>query len=314
MRLVITLICLLCFSVSGLFAQKTVFEKVKIRRYQSTKNRVLVDKIGTLAFDDSARKLSFEDHAGDNIEVGYDDVLEAIFEVTTHMRGGAASTAAEASVAALSLGGLVVSSAIARVHVNDYWLYLECKGPSHNRAVLIDLPKASSAQVIDKANSVFGSRVSVTDFPEKGAAIKTEDLKALRSKQAVKVDKQYHPLPELRPDKATVVVVCPALAARYAGSGIQFKLHANDQVIAVNRMGTYSLAYLDPGKYRLVSQAENANGFEMDLEGGHQYYFLQNTFQQTLTPNQTALSRNSRELVMYLLDGSYFSDWKPKEK
>jgi hypothetical protein len=156
--------------------------------------------------------------------------------------------------------------------------------------------------------------VMVTDFPEKGVEIKIEDLKALKSKQEVTVDKTYHPLPELRTDQATVVVVCPPLAARYTGKGIQFKLHANDQVIAVNRMGTYSLAYLDPGKYRLVSQAENANGFDMELEAGHQYYFLQNTFQQTISPNQTALSRNSRELVMYLLDGSYFSDWKPKEK
>ena len=118
----------------------------------------------------------------------------------------------------------------------------------------------------------------------------------------------------MKADKAAVVVVCPPLAARYAGRGIQFKLHANDQVVAVNRMGTYRFAYLDPGKYRLVSQAENANGFDRELEAGHRYYFLQNPFQQTISPNQTALSRNSPELVTYLIDGSYFSDWKPKEK
>lgn len=57
----------------------------------------------------------------------------------------------------------------------------------------------------------------------------------------------------MKPDKATVVVVCPPLAARNAGFGNQFKLHANDEVVAVNKTGTYSFAYLDPGKYRLIS-------------------------------------------------------------
>ena len=41
-------------------------------------------------------------------------------------------------------------------------------------------------------------------------------------------------MPEMKPDKATVVVVCPPLAARNAGFGNQFKLHANDEVVAVN--------------------------------------------------------------------------------
>jgi hypothetical protein len=121
-------------------------------------------------------------------------------------------------------------------------------------------------------------------------------------------------MPEIKEDKATVVVVCPPLAARFAGTGSQVKLHANEQVIAVNVMGTYSFAYLDPGKYLLVSQGENANGFEMELEAGREYFFLQNTFQQTITPNQTSLSRNSPELVTFLLDGSYYSDWKVKQK
>jgi hypothetical protein len=77
-------------------------------------------------------------------------------------------------------------------------------------------------------------------------------------------------------------------------------------------MGTYSFAYLDPGKYRLVSQAEDANGFEMELEAGHEYFFLQNAFQGAFK-SQTRLSRNSREVVTYLAEGSYLSDWKAKE-
>lgn len=90
-------------------------------------------------------------------------------------------------------------------------------------------------------------------------------------------------------------------------AGDIFKLHANDRVIAVNTTGTYAFAYLDPGRYRLVSQSENANGFVMDLEAGRDYYFLQNTFISGWGP-KTSLSRNSKELVMYELDGTYYSN------
>ena len=50
------------------------------------------------------------------------------------------------------------------------------------------------------------------------------------------------------------------------------KLHANGRVVAVNEMGTYSFAYLDPGTYRLISRSpDNNNGFDMDLEAGKTY-------------------------------------------
>jgi hypothetical protein len=309
MRRLFTLIWLLLFTASGLSAQKTVFENVKIRRHRSADKRVLVDKLGTLTFDDSARTLRFKSEAGDRIEVGYDDVEKVVFDVTTHMRG----TAIAQVIQAATMAGTIVGSAIAGAHVNDYWFYLDYKDHGQNESALLVVPKNSSARVIDKATSVFSSRVTMTDFSEKGAAVKMEDLKALKSKQVLKIDKQSHPLPEIRPDQATVVVVCPPLAARDAGKGNQFKLHANDQVVAVNRAGTYSFAYLDPGKYRLVSQAEDANGFEMELEAGHEYFFLQNAFQGVFRW-ETSLSRNSREVVTYLAEGSYFSDWKPKEK
>lgn len=309
MKRLFAVVWFLLWSAAGLSAQKTVFENVKIHRHRSADKRVLVDKLGTLTFDDAARKLTYESDADDRIEVGYDGVTKIVFEVTTRMRGGAMSQVVHAA----PLAGPVVGDALAGGHVNDYWFYLEYKDHTHDESALLVVPKNSSDRVIARASSVFGSRVTMSDFPEKGAAIKMEDLKAVKSKQVLKVDKKSHPQPEVKPDKATVVVVCPPLAARYAGRGNQFKLHANDQVVAVNRMGTYSIAYLDPGKYRLVSQTENANGFEMELEAGQEYFFLQNTFQGVFKA-ETTLSRDSRELVMYLADGSYFSDWKAKEK
>lgn len=310
MRRLLISIGLACLSASGLSAQQTVFKDVKIHRHRSADKRVLVDKFGTLTFDDSARRLVFKSVAGDDIDIGYEDIEKVVFEITTHMRGGAVPEAIKAA----TIAGLIAGNAISAAHVHDYWFYLDYRDHDRKESVLLNVPKDLSARVVDKANSTFGARVTVTDFPEKGAGVKIEDLKAVKSKQVLKVDRKSHPLPDIRPGKATVVVVCPPLAARFAGTGRQFKVHANDQVIAVNRMGTYSFAYLDPGKYRLVSQAENANGFEMELEGGQEYFFLQNTFQQTIMPNETTLSRNSPELVTYLLEGSYFSDWKPKEK
>lgn len=293
----------------GLSAQKAVFENVKIRRHRSAEKRVLVDKTGTLYFDDSARLLTFKSRAGDHIEVGYDDIDKVVFDVATHMRGGALSQVVQLA----PFAGPMVGTAIAGAHVNDYWFYLDYKEHGQNESALLVVPKNASAQVIDKANSVFGARVTVTSFNEKGSAINKDDLKAGKSKQVVKINKQEHPRPEMRPEQATLVVVCPALAARYAGRGNQFKLHANDEVVAVNREGTYSFAYLAPGKYRLVSQAEDANGFEMELEAGQEYFFLQNTFQGVFK-GETGLSRNSAEVVMYLAEGSYLSEWKPKEQ
>ena len=215
------------------------------------------------------------------------------------MRGGA--------VAYLSVPGLIA----ARQHVTDYWFYLEYKSGDHSEPVLFDIPKGSSEKVIAKARDLFGSRVTMAEFDEKGEEIDPNTLPDLKSRHTFTADIRDHPSPEVKPEKATVVVVCPALEARYTARGNQFKLHANDHVIAVNRAGTYGIAYLDPGKYKLVSQSENANGFEMQLEAGKEYYFLQNTFQGALKWD-TGLSRNSPELVMYELDGAYYSDWKRK--
>lgn len=293
MKRLFALICLLLFTASGLCAQRIVFENVKIRRHRSAEKRVLVDKLGKLTFDDTKRILLYESDADDHIEVGYDDVERVVFDLATHMRGGVWSQV----ISATPFVGPVVGTAVAGSHVNDYWFYLDYKKQGQKESSLLVVPKGSSAQVIEKAASVFGSRVTVASFPERGETINKDDLKAVKSKQVLKINKQDHPMPEVKPDKATVVVVCPPLAARYAGRGNQFKLHANDEVIAVNREGTYSFAYLAPGKYRLVSQAEDANGFEMELEAGHEYFFLQNTFQGVFK-GETGLSRNSPEVVM----------------
>lgn len=280
-------------------AETVKFSWVKIRRAKNDHSRLLVEKDGDLRFDDTGQKLTFQSEAGDDVAIGYDDVTKVVFERTSRMRGG--------PVAYLSVPGVIAAAQ----HVSDYWFYVGYKSGGDSKSVLFAIPKNLSEKVVAKARDLFGPRVAMPEFDEKGEEIDPNTLPDFKSKHTFSDDKNYHPLPEVKPDKATVVVVCPALETRYTGRGNQFKLHANDRVIAVNRAGTYSIAYLDPGKYRLVSQSENANGFEMQLEAGKEYYFLQNTFQGILRWD-TQLSRHSPELVMYELNGAYYSEWRRK--
>jgi|HubBroStandDraft_1064217.scaffolds.fasta_scaffold23294_2 hypothetical protein len=299
----------LFIGLSFLFSETIKFEDIKIRRHKSAEKRELVDKIGVLSFDDDARKLTFRSEAGDNFAVRYSDITKVVFDSDAHMNAGATSVA----VTALSpLAGALV----AHIRVHDRWLCLEYSQADHLEKVLLVLPGAIYDKATAKTQSLFGERVTIANYFEKGEPIIDKDgdidksrVPDLKSKHSMKLDRATHPLPEVKPDKATIVVVCPPLAARNTGWGNQFKLHANGKVIAVNKMGTYSIAYVDPGKYSLISQSENANGFDMDLEASKTYYFIQETF-QGIVKGQTMLSRNSPEVVMYLVDGAYFSDWK----
>jgi hypothetical protein len=280
----------LFLSISLLFSENTKFEGVKIRRHESTDKRELVDKVGVLSFDDDAKKLTFQSKAGDNFAIPYSDFTKVIFDSDTHG-----------------------TSYMVSVHVQDRWLYLEYRQGDHSEKVLLVLPRVLYDKATAKTQSLFGERVTIANYPEKGESIVDKSrIPDWKSKYLVKLDRTAHPLPEVKPDKATIVVVCPPLTARDTGYGTKVKLHANGKVIAVNDMGTYSIAYLDPGKYSLISQSKNANGFEMDLEAGKTYYFIQEIVIGLNERILTMLSRNSPEVVMYLADGAYLSDWERK--
>jgi len=289
------------------FAEEATNFHVRMHRRESPKSRILVDKSGVLTFDDSTRRLSFAGGKKDHFDVSYDDVNKTLFEATTHMRDDTLT----AAVLALGLTGVAARSMLQLEHTTDYWLYLEYRNGDHNESILLKVPKDSSETVIAKTKVVFGPRVVIPAFQEHGEPVDPNSLPDLKSKHAMRVDWKDQPLPESKQGKATLVVVCPHRPNLDPASGNQFKLHANDRVIAVNQEGTYSIAYVDPGKYHLVSQSVNANGFDIELEAGKSYYFLQNIFEGAVK-NHTMLSRNSEELVMYELKGSYFSDWKRK--
>lgn len=288
-------------------AQKSVFE-ARFLRHKGTDKRSLATELGSLTFDDSGREIIFKDDAHDNIEIPYDSVSKVLFETTEHMRG---MTPQAFLAGAIPLAGMIAGPSVARRHVKDYWVYVEYEKGQQAQKVLLQVPPDKSSAVVERAHGILGTKVVQAEYPQKGEQIDTNELPDHKEKDSLRVDKQDHPLPESNAEKATVVIACPGVRGGYNGRSIQFKVHANDKIIAVNKWGTYDFAYLDPGKYRLVSQSENAYGFDMELEAGKSYYFLQNTFEGVLK-NETSLTQNSPELVMYLVDGSYHSDWKPK--
>jgi hypothetical protein len=279
-------------------AEQVVFDKVKTRFSKSDEDHRMVDKDADLIFDDGARHLIVRGEYRP-LDISYESVQKVVFDLSTHMRGGGMSQV---------VGGMV-GAAMAAEHVQDYWCYFEYQDKDGTaKKYLLEIDKEHSAQVIDKMKSLFGERVLMADF-EQYPDLDKHTLKDLDSKHDFDKEKKERPMPAVRPGKALVVVVCPSLAARYSGKGIQFKVHANDRVIAVNKWGTYSYAYLPPGEYVIASQSENARGGRVTLEAGKEYYFFQDTFMGTWKA-KTGLSRHSKELVLYELEGVYYSDWK----
>jgi hypothetical protein len=317
--------CIALFLAPPAVSQSTAFKNVMVRFSKSGKDRKLVEASGTLIFDDASRKLVVKS-SEKPLEIRYDDIAHVVFDRTRHVRGG--SAAEEIGLGTLTgivsnAGGVGAAIGAAAdtgndlkkaLPVTDYWMLIDMKMPGGSiRPTLLQVSRADSDRVIAKAEQLFGKDVHIALFSEIGHEIDKKDLKDAGAKHSVAVDKVNHPEPQIRPDKALVVVAFPNVAI--IGSGRwQFKLHANDSVIAVNETGTYSFAYLDPGEYQLASQVGylggNANGFNMKLDAGSDYYFLENVVAGVRY--RTVLSRNAKEIVMFEVQGSYYAEWKRK--
>src|SRR5436305_3560762 len=160
--------------------------EAKIHRHKSANNRVLVDKFGNLSFDDSVHALTFTSESHDDFKVPYDSVAKVVFDASVHMRGGVWP----AALAVAGAPGMLAGAAIAGGRVHDYWMFLEYRDGEKNERVLLEVPKQSSKQVIDKSVSLFGPRVTVTDFHEKVEPVDPDKLPAIKSKDTVTVDKR----------------------------------------------------------------------------------------------------------------------------
>jgi hypothetical protein len=268
---------------------------VKVAFNKSATDRELAEQDAELTIDDQARKVTVKNKEHP-LDVAFDGVQKVVFDTSTHMRGGK-----------LGLGFGLAGAAISAHHVTDSWCYLEYRGPDGTvNSYMLIVPTDESAALLTRMQALFGDKVVSADFAEKPVEIERDTLKDLKSKHDITIDKSNHPTPESKPDKALVVVVCPKIPS---SQSTQIKLHANDQVVLVNRTGTYGFLHLDPGEYQLVSQSGNASAIRMTLEAGKEYYFLQETFMGS-TKSNTQLTRHSKELVMFQLNASFHSDWK----
>ena len=289
-----------CISLMSVAAnpQALRIKDAKVAVNKSATDRQVVLDDAELLLDDQARKLVVknQDHP---LELAYDDVQKVVFDASTRMRGGKLGKA---------IGGLS-GALISAKHVTDSWCFIQYKSPEGTaNSYVLTIPGESVPSLRDKMRALFNEKVVVAEFSEKAQEIEKKTLKDIASKQDLKVDKQNRPMPELTSDKALVVVVCPKVPSE---ESTQIKLHANDRVVWVNRTGTYGFVNLDPGEYVLASQGEDASAIRMTLEPGKDYYFLQDPFMGG-AKTRTTLTRHSKELVMFLVDASYYADWKPK--
>jgi hypothetical protein len=272
-------------------AQPVNFPGVKVSYNWSDKDPILVEESGVLSLDDAGKKLSFVSKKR-SFEAGYDSVTRLEFDAATHARGGL-------------LGGIVgglVGAIIQGQQICDYWMFVEyTKSDGVLAKQMLEIPAKSWLEARDKVTASFGPRVSTAEV-RLGTAIDTKAIKD-KSKIAFNVDWKRHSRPEVKPDKALVVVVCTYQFALNGGRGPEFKIYANDQLILVNKEGTYGFAYLDPGEYQLVSkQFRFGSGIAAKLEGGKSYYFLQD-----IHGGSPDLSQHGEDLVMHELSGAGYA-------
>lgn len=283
------------------WAQQSTFDKVLIRFPESASDHRMVEKHLSLIFDDASKRLSGR---GDSrpFDLPYDSIQKVVFDASTRSRNGVYRNLRYTLNAEATLFGTIMENK----KVTDYWCYIESKSDAGLNPYLLAIDRDHAQEVRQKMLSLFANRVVVADYQQ----FPDYDIKQLQDSDAeykLKPDKTNQPKPELRPDKALLVVVCPSPGPRSSGHAYQNKLHANDHVVAVNGWGMYSFAYLEPGEYTLVSQRDNARGGKMTLEAGKGYYFFQDTYLGW--DHLTGLSRHSEELVMYELQGSYYANW-----
>ena len=158
------------------------------------------------------------------LQLDYDHIAQVVFDSTRHMRG--ASVKKRIGLGTLTdiiraggppgqvIGGAIDATQEARriSGVTDYWMYIEISLPAGSIIpTLLEISKGDSERVIAKTQQLFGNNVHIADFPESGQEIEKKSLKDLDAKHTVKVDKVNHPEPQIRPEKALIVVACPAI-------------------------------------------------------------------------------------------------------
>lgn len=214
----VVLVALIHLGLSPMAWSEPVAFNVKTYFVKEPGKRQLVEKDAVLVLDDSTRKLTVRSKERP-LDTSFDDIEKVVFEVSARRRGGAWS----------QLG--IVGAIVAAQTINDYWCHLAVQTPQGTEHYLLEIPKDTSSTVIDRAKALLGPKILIPTFAEQPKAMRIEDLKARESKQDLKVERKTFLTPELKPDKALVVVLSPI----WSESILQTKLHANDEVVATTR-------------------------------------------------------------------------------
>jgi hypothetical protein len=332
---ILALLLLLAISTA---AQQATFTDVKVRFVKPNK-REMDEKGADLVLDHAARRLRVKS-SDRPLDVSFDDVQKVVVEVDTLGRKANFG----ASFVGLAAGGLLFGNTIAtsidKPFDNDHFVYLEYRQPNGSFAPYgLTIGKQSVPQALKELQAAFGDRLLVPRFDEKSEEMDKAQFTSGRAAIAgpdsvpvlvgdtqqilsgkvplryINTDKQ-HPLPELRPDKALVVVATPATIMKRIGPekhyGIAY-LDANYVLVGVTGPGCYTFFYLDPGEYFLVSQTYDFVGLRLKLEAGKDYYFTQSLYAKGFRL-RSFLTRHSKELVMYEVAGSLWSDWGLESK
>jgi hypothetical protein len=193
-------------------------------------------------------------------------------------------------------------------------VYLEYKKPDGTTAPFVfNVGKDTVPFALKRIHAAFGERVQFGAFAEVPQKLKKDEFKSAKAKYEVRATTEKPPIPELRPDKALVVIACPArdlgAVPTDKWSPVAGRIVVNDEVVAVNGPGTFTYLFLDPGEYLLVSIVQNAVGLGMKLEAGKDYYLIQ---QMYIAGNvHSLLTRHSKELVVYEMNDLLWPEWRP---
>lgn len=291
------------------------FSDAEVRYVKDDKRELDFDD-AVLTLDSTTRRLHVKT-AKHPLDISFDDVEKVVVEVNTLGKKAGFG----ASFLGMFAGGLLFGNAIAtsidKPFKNDHFVYLEIKKPNGGTSgYLLSIGKDSTPQAMNALKAAFGERLIIPVFEEK---LETVDKAPLADQKirlkAVATDKQ-HPMPELRPDKALVVVTCPAtimVRVRQEKGMYGAALFAGEKLVGFNGPGTYNFFYLDPGEYMLTSVTKDAVGLRMKVEAGKEYYLIQ-TFYAKGIFLRSLLVRHSKEVTMFEVGGSLWADWKIDEK
>jgi hypothetical protein len=279
------------------------------------KNRLKEYKKATLTLDDSARRLVLASRArAPALALSYESVARVIVEPDVRIEYSAA-----AALAGFALGGPLFGPAAAASISNPaksaHSVYLEYRGPDGSPASFVfSIGEKEAPAALPQLGRALGERVALVSFGETPERLEAGKFRRHAEVYGVRGDSARHPLPEPRPDRALVVVACPAEAMvssldKFARVAVH--LEVNDRVVAVNGGGTYTWFHLDPGEVLLVShplKEKEASGLRWSAETGGEYYLIQTFY---VAGNfRSFLTRQSKELVMHEIRDLYWAEWK----